>query len=80
MSSVYRDTKEIEDTSSSDSLKEEAIKSSMGATSCSSVQHFKAFYLEMNRRSLPNEREREETFLLKAEDVGVCATASRHLV
>lgn len=54
------------------SLNGEAIKSSMGATSCSPALHFEAFYLEMNRRPLPYEG-REEKILLKAEDVGVCA-------
>lgn len=43
-------------------------KSSMGATSCSSLLHFEAFYLEMNRRPLHNEGG-EENILLKAEDV-----------
>lgn len=60
-------------------LKGEVIKSSMGATSCFSLLHFEAFYLEMNRRPLHNEGG-EEKFLLKAEDVGGCAIAYRHLV
>lgn len=63
--------REIEDVSSSATtlLKGEVIKSSMGATSCSSLLHFDAFYLEMNRRPLHNEGG-EEDVLLKAEDVG----------
>lgn len=60
-------------------LKGEVIKSSMGATSCSSLLHFEAFYLEMNRRPLHNEGG-EENILLEAEDVGGCAIAYRHLV
>lgn len=60
-------------------LKGEVIKSSMGAASCSALLHFQAFYLEMNRRPLHNEGG-EEKILLKAEDVGGCAIAWRHLV
>lgn len=41
----------------------------MGATSCSSLLHFEAFYLGMNRRPLHNEGG-EENILWKAEDVG----------
>lgn len=46
----------------------EVIKSSMGATSCSSLLDFETLYLEMNRRPLCIEG--EENILLKAEDVG----------
>lgn len=60
-------------------LKGEVIKSSMGAASCSALLHFEAFYLEMNRRPLHNEGGKEN-ILLKAEDVGGCAIAYRHLV
>lgn len=60
-------------------LKGEVIKSSMGATSCSSLLHFEALYLKMNRRPLHNEGG-EDNILLKAEDVGGCAIAYRHLV
>lgn len=60
-------------------LKGEVIKSSMGAASCSALLHFEVFYLEMNRRPLHNEGG-DENILLKAEDVGGCAIAYRHLV
>lgn len=52
-------------------------KSSMGATSCSSLLHFEAFYLEMNRRPLHNEGG-EENILLKAEDVVGWGGGMRH--
>lgn len=63
--SVYHGIKEIEGSLflCHHPLKGEAIKGSMGATSCSSLLHFEAFYLEMNRRPLHNEGGEENVLL-----------------